>query len=97
MIRAADWIARMLLSLFGVTITRLWTEEEDERTHLSSHRAVRREIGKARGRNNLSRERRGELLRAVDVEQIPVRAIMVPRPEVVAPNTSGDLDGASDR
>jgi CBS domain containing-hemolysin-like protein len=87
----------MLLSLFGVTITRSWTEGEHERTHLSRHRAVRREIGKARGRNNLSRERRGELLRAVDVEQIPVRAIMVPRPEVVAPNTSDDLDGASDQ
>lgn len=94
-IRTADWIAKGLLSLFGVTITRSWTEEESgnesERAHLSSHGAVRREIGEVLSRANLSRERRAEILRAVDIEQIPVRAIMVPRSEVVALSTSDDL------
>ncbi|MFB6249096.1 MAG: CNNM domain-containing protein [Salinibacter sp.] len=95
-IRTADWIAKTLLSVFGVTITRSWTEEEVEeedeaRPILSSHGAVRREIGEVLSRANLSRERRGEILRAVDIERIPVRAIMVPRSEVVALHTSDAL------
>lgn len=93
-IRTADRIAKTLLSLFGVTITRSWTEEEVEeetKTTLSSHGSVRREIGQILSRANLSRERRSEILRAVDIEHIPVRAIMVPRSEVVALHTTDDL------
>ncbi|MFB6230404.1 MAG: CNNM domain-containing protein [Salinibacter sp.] len=92
-IRAADWIAKSLLALFGVTITRSWTEgdEEDEKEPLTSYGAVRREIGTVLSRANLSRERRNEILRAVDIEEIPVRRIMVPRTEVVALSTASDL------
>jgi CBS domain containing-hemolysin-like protein len=92
-IRAADWVAKQLLALFGVTITRSWTEEkgEEEGDHLTSYGSVRREIGQVLSRADLSRERRSEILRAVDIDQIPVRAIMVPRSEVVALSTSDDL------
>lgn len=93
LIRAADWIAKRVLGLFGVTITRSWTEEKgDEGTEpLTSHGAVRREIGKVLSRANLPRERRGEILRAVDIDNVPVREIMVPRSEVVALRTTDDL------
>jgi len=91
-IRAADWIAKSLLALFGVTITRSWTEgEEDEKESLTSYGAVRREIGTVLSRANLSRKRRSEILRAVDIEEIPVRRIMVPQTEVVALSTADDL------
>lgn len=91
-IRAADWIAKSLLALFGVTITRSWTEEEaDGGDALNSHGAVRQEIGKVLSRANLSRERRKEILRAVEIEEIPVRRIMVPRSEVVALRTADAL------
>lgn len=92
-IRAADWIAKWVLGLFGVTITRSWTDE-GEGEHgdgLAGHAAVRREIGRVLSRANLSRERQGEILRAVDIEQIPVRAIMVPRSETVALRTDDGL------
>jgi len=95
-IRTADWIAKSLLSLFGVTITRSWTEAENESEGaggeaLMSHGTVRREIGQVLSRANLSRERRSEILRAVDIEHIPVRAIMVPRSEVVALHAPDDF------
>jgi len=98
-IRTADWIAKTLLSLFGVTITRSWTEEEAHEADetLSSHGSVRREIGKVLSRANLSRERRGEILRAVDIEQMPVRSIMVPRSEVVALRAADPLGDTLDR
>jgi CBS domain containing-hemolysin-like protein len=95
-IHTADWIAKTLLSLFGVTITRSWTEGErkdegDVGEALLSHGMVRREIGAVLSRANLSRERRSEILRAVDIEHVPVRAIMVPRSEVMALRTPNDL------
>lgn len=92
-IRVADWIAKSVLAAFGVTITRSWTEEDEgeDSEPLVGHAAVRREIGRVLSRANLSRERRGEILRAVEIEQIPVRAIMVPRSEVVTLHTTDAL------
>jgi len=88
---AADWIAKTLLSLFGVEITRSWTEEEEHGGSLTSHGSVQREIGEVLSRADLSRERRSEILRAVEIEHVPVRAIMVPRSEIVALSTTDDL------
>ncbi len=87
-----DGLAKGTLRLFGIEVQRSWTDEErpTEET-LASISAVRREIGQVLSRANLSRERQGEILRAVDIEQIPVRAIMVPRSEVVALSTSDGL------
>lgn len=82
-IEAADWIAKQLLGLFGVTITRSWTEEEEDAA-LTSAGAVRREIGNVLSRADLSRERQNEILRAVEIEEVPVEDIMVPRSEVAA-------------
>lgn len=91
-IRTADWMAKGLLALFGVTITRTWTEEEGgEEKVLTSHGAIRREIGKVLGRADLSRERRTEILRAVEIENLPARRIMVPPSEIVALRTTDDL------
>jgi len=85
-IMAGDSLAKGTLRLFGVEVQRSWTEEEDEEP-TRGYGAVRREIGEILSRADLSRERRGEILRAVDIDQIPVRAIMVPRSEVVALHT----------
>jgi CBS domain containing-hemolysin-like protein len=92
-IMAGDGLAKGTLRLFGIEVQRSWTEEEeaDEDEAPASVRVVRREIGEILSRANLSRERRSEILRAVDIEQIPVRAIMVPRSEVVALTTTDDL------
>jgi CBS domain containing-hemolysin-like protein len=52
---------------------------------------VRREIGEVLSRANLSRERTNEILRAVEIEEIPARRIMVPWPDAVALSTAADL------
>jgi len=88
-IMAGDSLAKGTLRRFGVEVQRSWTEEEDDA--LTSYGSVRREIGKILSRADLSRERRDEILRAVDIDQIPVRAIMVPRSEVVALHTPDAL------
>jgi len=88
---AGDSLAKGTLRLFGVEVQRSWTDEDDTGESLSSYGTVRREIGQILSRADLSRERRGEILRAVDIEQIPVRAIMVPRSEVVALRTTDEL------
>ena len=91
---AGDGLAKWTLRLFGVEVQRSWTDEEEGSSTMESSAGVsvvRREIGEILSRTNLSRERRSEILRAVDIEHIPVRAIMVPRSEVVALRTTDDL------
>jgi len=90
---AGDSLAKWTLRLFGIEVQRSWTDEAggDEEEALASVSVVRREIGEILSRANLSRERRSEILRAVDIEHIPVRAIMVPRSEVAALTTTDDL------
>lgn len=96
-IRAADWAAKGLLALLGVTITRSWTKEAGEEDALTSHGAIRQEIGKVLSRAELSRERRNEILRAVEIENIPVQHIMVPWSEIVALRTADDLHETLER
>jgi CBS domain containing-hemolysin-like protein len=98
-IMAGDGLAKATLRLFGVEVQRSWTDEEsvDEDEPGTGVSAVRREIGEVLSRANLSRERRGEILRAVDIEQMPVRSIMVPRSEVVALRTDTALVDTLDR
>jgi CBS domain containing-hemolysin-like protein len=90
-IMAGDSLAKGTLRRFGIEVQRSWTEEEEGEAPPTSYGAVRREIGNILSRADLSSERRGEILRAVDIDQIPVRAIMVPRSEVVALHTPDAL------
>lgn len=98
-IMVGDGLAKWTLRLFGIELQRSWTEAEEtsEEDFPASVSAVRREIGKVLSQANLSKERRGEILRAVDIEQIPVRAIMVPSSEVASLQTSEDLAETLDR
>ena len=92
-IMAGDGLAKGTLRLFGVEVQRSWTEAEEsgDDTSPASVSAVRREIGEVLSRANLSRERSKEILRAVEIEEIPVREIMVPRSEITALRTADAL------
>lgn len=97
-IMAGDGLAKATLRLFGVEVQRSWTDaEEDGDGEPAGVSAVRREIGEVLSRANLSRERRGEILRAVDIDQMPVQSIMVPRSEVVALHVDDALADTLDR
>lgn len=92
LIKVADWTAKSLLGLFGVTITRSWTEEEEEwGKPLTSPGAVRQEIGRVLSRADLSSERQNEILRAVEIEELPVEDIMVHRADAVALSSTDGL------
>jgi CBS domain containing-hemolysin-like protein len=90
---AGDGLAKWTLQRFGVEVQRSWTEEESasDEGAPASISAVRREIGEVLRNANLSKERRDEVLRTLDIEQMPVEAIMVPRDEVVALYAPDDL------
>lgn len=95
-----DGLAKATLGLFGVEVSRSWTEEEKEDTQeeeeaegpLTSHLAVRREIGRVLSRGSLTRERRAEVLRALEIEKMAVREITVPREEMTVLEVEASLE-----
>lgn len=99
LIMLGDGLAKWTLGLFGVEMERSWTEEEEgeEAEPLVGPSAVRQEIGEVLSRANLSSERRHEILRAVEIERIPVRRIMVPRPDMVALRAAAPLGESLER
>lgn len=89
-IRFADWTAKALLGLFGITITRSWSEvEEDgedggaEGSTSESVGDVKAEMARRLSQAGLSRERREEVLNAIEIGQTPVSDILIPRDEMV--------------
>lgn len=89
----ADRIAKGLLGLFGVTITRSWTEaEEEEEAEVPATRGeLRSRMGAALRRMGVPSDRRDEVLSAFEIGETPVRDIMVPRDEIVALRAGDDV------
>jgi CBS domain containing-hemolysin-like protein len=95
-----DGLAKSTLGLFGVEVSRSWTEEEEEGVEgedeaegpLTSHHAVRRQVGRVLSRGDLSRERRVEVLRTLEIEEMPVREIMVARGEMTVLHADSSLE-----
>lgn len=80
-IRLGDGLAKWTLGLFGVEITRSWTEAETEPAEGVSTGDVRRQLREVLSRGRLSEERRQEVLNTLDIGSTPVREIMIPREE----------------
>jgi len=88
----ADKIAKGILGLFGVTISRSWAEEEAEGEgdgEPSTRAEVRAQMGQTMSRMGVTRERREEVLNALRIGATPVSDIMVDIGDVV-PLRSGD-------
>ncbi|UPV99744.1 CNNM domain-containing protein [Halorussus gelatinilyticus] len=83
----ADKAAKWLLSLFGVEITRSWTEAE-EGDEVSSRGDARRMMGDMLREAGLEEEREEEVLAALDIGTMPVRNIMVDREDIVPLSTT---------
>ncbi|MFB6296665.1 MAG: CNNM domain-containing protein [Halobacteriales archaeon] len=90
-ILVADWIAKGLLSLFGVDITRSWAEEELGEGE-PSRSELTRQMGEALRGAGLSQERREEVINAFRIGDVPVGEIMVDRGEIVALSTAEDVE-----
>jgi CBS domain containing-hemolysin-like protein len=98
----ADWVAKGLLGLFGVTISRSWSEAEvedeaeegAESTAGGSVGDVKAEMANRLSQAGFSRERREEVLNAIEIGETPVSEILIPRDEMVTldvDDTEGNL------
>jgi len=78
-----DGLAKWTLSLFGVEVTRSWTEEGEDDSSLpreslkASLISVLRDAG-------VNEDRREEVAKALEIDDIPLQKIMVGRDEIVA-------------
>jgi CBS domain containing-hemolysin-like protein len=89
----SDRVAKALLGLFGVDISRSWTEEELEGEGQPSTRGeVRRQMGDALANVDVTEERREEVINALDIGMIEVSDVMVDREDIVAVSTADDQE-----
>lgn len=87
-IRFADWVAKRILSAFGVEMTRSWQEGDDEMTR----EELRAEMGATLSRGQLSDERREEVLNALAIGDQRVADIMVDREDIVALSADASIE-----
>lgn len=77
-----DGLAKGTLGLFGVEITRSWTEEEaggDGGGPIRSRTDLKQRMGRLLVRGELPEDRRQEVVRALEIGTLTVREIMIPR------------------
>jgi CBS domain containing-hemolysin-like protein len=99
-----DGLAKWTLGLFGITISRSWTEAEvgdgDEGTEngetpngprYGSRETLTRQMAGMMQEQNIPADRRQEVLRALEIGTLPVRRVMVPRDEAVVFSTQRSL------
>mgnify|MGYP000144455835 CR=1 FL=1 len=92
-IRAGDRLAKALLSLVGVEMTRSWTEEEAEGEPTIDGRSdLRSRMGDLLSGTEIPDERREEVIGALDIDRISVGDEAVPVEDVVAVSTTDDLE-----
>ena len=89
-IRLADWLAKAILSAFGVEMTRSWAEEEaegGEGARATSRADLMNRMGGVLANLDVSDERRDEIINAIAIDRIHAADIMVARDDVVALST----------
>ena len=94
----ADWAAKAILGVFGVSISRSWTEAEtdEEAEDAETRGGVRRRMGSLLSEGHFTRERREEVLNAVEIGDRPVSEILVPRDEMTVVSTEDEVEAALD-
>ncbi len=77
-----DRITKATLRLFNIEMERSWLQQES-----SSTENIRAEMVELLKSGNLDEERREEVINTLDIEQIPVQDIMIPRDDIVTMST----------
>lgn len=80
-----DGLAKQTLRLFNVEMTRSWVEEE------SSPADIKGKIGDLLKSRGLSEERRDEVVKAYEIDEIPVKDIMVSRDDIIFLSSEKDI------
>lgn len=77
-----DAITKKTLRLFGIEIGRSWLEESKQ-TEGTTRVALKTKIADILESGNVSKDRREEVVNALEIDEVPVRDIMVPRDEII--------------
>lgn len=93
-IRLGDWLAKAILRVFGVEITRSWAEEEMEEgeERPASRGELRSQMGTLLSRGELSDEREQEVINALEIGDVSVAEVMVEREGIVALSTEESIE-----
>ena len=104
-IMLGDGLAKGTLKLFGVEISRSWKEAEDgddgggagdeDRGDPAGpagagYLETKRRIGEVLSRGSIAPDRKKEVMRALEIERLPLSEIMLPREDIVALSTEDD-------
>jgi CBS domain containing-hemolysin-like protein len=90
-----DGLAKRTLGLFGVQISRSWTEgdaDSDDGQPVGSRSELKRRMADLLRKQDLPADRRQEIMNALTIGERPIEDIMVPREDVVALSTDRSLD-----
>jgi CBS domain containing-hemolysin-like protein len=83
-----DGLAKKTLGLFGVEVTRSWTDEEEGGIEIESRSQMKRKVAEILGQGELSEERKREVINALEIGERCVADIMIAREDVTAVDVS---------
>ncbi|MGM0559034.1 MAG: CNNM domain-containing protein [Myxococcota bacterium] len=85
-----DGLAKSTLRLFGVEVTRSWTEgdEGEDEVEIQSRSQLKRKINEILGQGEMSEERRREVVNALEIGERYVADIMIARDDVTTIDVS---------
>ena len=75
-----DWLTKGTLGLFGITMERSWMQQSTEEGSQSN---LKNKMVELLEQGNLSKDRRREVMNALEIDEVPVRDVMVPRDEII--------------
>lgn len=89
-----DGLAKKTLKLFGIEMTRSWKEAEleDDEEAYASRTTLTKQVAKLVQGKDISEERKEEIIKSVEIDEIPVSDIMIPRDQIKYLSTHKSFD-----
>lgn len=89
-----DGLAKKTLNLFGIEMTRSWKEAEleDEEEEYASRTTLKNQVAKLVQGKDISEDRKEEIIKSVEIDEIPVSDIMIPREQIKYLSTEKSFD-----
>jgi CBS domain containing-hemolysin-like protein len=75
-----DHLAKWTLRLFNISMTRSWTQEDEE--SIDDPADLQRRMGELLSKGELSEERRREVVNALEISEVTTAEVMVPREDI---------------
>ena len=84
-----DGLAKKTLNLFGVEMTRSWKEAELEEgeENTQSRATLKKQVANLVQGKGLSEERKEEIVKTVEIDEIPIKEMMIPREQIIPLST----------